>query len=40
MVVVSSSSLGDLITNRESTGHIAKWGLKLMGLDITYAPTP
>ena len=38
MVVVSSSGLGDVINNRESTGSIAKWGLYLMGLDITYAP--
>jgi hypothetical protein len=38
VVVVSSSGLGDVINNRESTGHIAKWGLELMGLDITYTP--
>jgi len=38
MVIVSYSGLGDIINNRESTGHIAMWGLKLMGLDITYAP--
>ena len=38
MVVVSSSSLGDIVNNQESTGRIAKWGLELMGLDITYAP--
>jgi hypothetical protein len=38
MVVVSSSGLGDVINNRKSTGRIAKWGLELMGLDITYAP--
>ena len=39
MVVVTSSGLGDVINNRESTGYIAKWGLELMGLNITYAPT-
>ena len=38
MVVFTSSGLGDVINNRESTGYIAKWGLELMGLDITYAP--
>ena len=38
MVVVSSSGLGDIINNWESTGRIAKWGLELMGLDITYTP--
>ena len=38
VVVMSSSGLGDVINNRESTSHIAKWGLELMGLDITYAP--
>ena len=38
MVVVSSNGLGDIVNNRESTGRIAKWGLELMGLDITYAP--
>ena len=38
MVVVSSSGLWDVINNRESTDRIAKWGLELMGLDITYAP--
>jgi hypothetical protein len=29
---------GDVIYNRESTGRITKWGLELMGLDITYTP--
>ena len=38
MVVVSSSVLGDIVNNQENTGRIAKWGLELMGLDITYAP--
>ena len=40
MVVVSSRGLGDVINNRESNGHIAKWEVELMGLDITYAPAP
>ena len=38
MVVVSSSSLRNVINNRESMVHITKWGLELMGLNITYAP--
>jgi hypothetical protein len=38
VVVVSSSGLGDIINNHESTGHITKCGLELMGLDITNAP--
>ncbi|XP_066385022.1 uncharacterized protein [Miscanthus floridulus] len=38
VVVMSSSGLGDVINNQESISGIAKWGLYLMGLDITYAP--
>lgn len=38
IVVVSSSGLGDIIDNREFYGHIAKWGLELMGPNITYVP--
>ena len=38
MVVLSSSGLGDIINNHESTGQVAKWGLELMDLNITYAP--
>jgi hypothetical protein len=38
VVVVSSSSLGDIINNHKSMGHVAKWGLELMGLNITYGP--
>ena len=38
MVVVSSSSLRNVINNRESMGHITKWGFELIGLNITYAP--
>ena len=38
MVVMSSSGLWDVINNQESTSRIAKWGLNLMGLDITYTP--
>jgi hypothetical protein len=37
VVVVTSSGLGDVINNQESTRRITKWGLELMGLDITYA---
>ena len=38
MVVMSSSGLWDVINNQESTSRIAKWGLELMDLDITYTP--
>ena len=38
VVVISSSGLGDVINNQESIGCITKWGLELMGLDITYTP--
>ena len=38
VVVISSSSLGDIINNWESIDCITKWGLELMGLDITYTP--
>jgi len=38
IMVVSSSALGDVINNRDSSGSIAKWGLELMGLNISYFP--
>ena len=38
MVAISSSGMGDVINNQESIGRIAKWGLEIMGLDITYTP--
>ena len=38
VVVVTSNGLGDVINNWESIDRIAKWGIELMGLDITYAP--
>jgi hypothetical protein len=34
--VVTSYGLGKIIGNCLSTRRIAKWALKLMGLDITY----
>ena len=40
VVVMPSSGMGDVISNWEFTSRIAKWGLELMGLDITYAATP
>jgi hypothetical protein len=38
ITVVSSSALGDIINSRESSGRIAKWGLELMGHNISYIP--
>jgi hypothetical protein len=38
VTVVSSFPLGEVIQNRDATGRIAKWVLKLMGEGITYAP--
>ena len=38
VVVASSRGLGDIINNQGCTGRITKWGLELMGLDITYTP--
>jgi hypothetical protein len=36
--VVSKNPLGEVIQNPEAEGRIAKWALKLMGLNISYAP--
>jgi hypothetical protein len=36
--VVTSYGLGAIVRNRVTMGRIAKWALKLMGLDITYIP--
>jgi hypothetical protein len=36
--VVTSYGLGEIVRNRVTMGRIAKWALKLMGLDITYIP--
>jgi ribonuclease HI len=36
VTVVTSFPLGDVIHNREVTGHIAKWALELMPLDIAF----
>jgi hypothetical protein len=38
ITVVSKYSLGEVIQNPEAEGRIAKWALKLMGQNITYAP--
>ena len=38
ITVVSSFPLGKIIQNREATGRIAKWLVKLMGETLTYAP--
>jgi len=37
-MVVSSFPLGEIIQNRQATGRIAKWSVKLMGETLTYAP--
>jgi hypothetical protein len=36
--VVTSHGLGENVGNCLAMGRIAMWGLKLMGLDITYVP--
>jgi hypothetical protein len=36
--VVTSFGLGEIVGNRLTIGRIAKWSLKLMGLDIAYIP--
>ena len=38
MMVVMSFPLSEVIQNRDATGRIAKWALKLMGQGISYAP--
>jgi hypothetical protein len=37
-MVVTSFPLGEVVQNRDSTGSIMKWALKLMGEGLTYAP--
>jgi len=38
ITVVSAFPLGEIIQNREGTGRIAKWSIKLMSETLTYAP--
>ena len=38
VTVVTSYPLGDIVHNRNATGRISKWALKLMGHDIRYIP--
>ena len=38
ITMVSSFPLGEIIQNREATGRIAKWSVKLMGETHNYAP--
>ena len=38
VTVVTSYPLGGIIRNRDATGWISKWALKLMGHDIRYIP--
>jgi hypothetical protein len=38
VTVVSSFPLGEIARNREASGRIAKWTVKLMGETLSYAP--
>ena len=38
VAVITSHSLGDIVCNRDTTGQISKWALKLMGHDLSYIP--
>ena len=38
VTVVTSYPLGDIIRNRDATGWISKWALKLMSHDMRYIP--
>ena len=38
VTVVSSFPLGEIIHNREASGRIAKWAVKLMGEALSFAP--
>ena len=38
VIIVTSYLLGDIVCNRNATGRISKWALKLMGHDIWYMP--
>ena len=38
IMVASEVPLNDIINNRDATGRIAKWAIKLLSFDITYKP--
>src|SRR5664279_825029 len=38
ITVVSKAPLGDIITNSDATGRVAKWGIELAAFDIQYKP--
>ena len=38
ITVVSSAPLGDIIQNREATGRVAKWAIKLGPHGFKYVP--
>jgi hypothetical protein len=38
VTVVSSFPLGEIVQNREASGMIAKWAVKLMGETLSYVP--
>ena len=35
-MVVALALLGDMVQNRDASGHVAKWATELMGFHITY----
>jgi hypothetical protein len=38
ITVVTDFSLGDILHNRDATGRISKWAVKLGALNIDFAP--
>ena len=38
VMVITSYPLRDIIRNRDATGWISKWALKLMGHNMRYIP--
>jgi hypothetical protein len=38
VTVVSSFPLGEIIQNREASGRVAKWAVKLMGQTLSFSP--
>ena len=35
---MSKAPLGDIINNADATGRVAKWGIELAAIEITYKP--
>jgi hypothetical protein len=38
IIVVTDFSLGDILRNRDATGRISKWAVKLGALNIDFTP--